>query len=35
MNLKNYKKDMEFLYELFLEILGMGLVMSEGETWRE
>ena len=34
-NLKNYKKDTEFSYEPFLEILGTGLVTSEGETWRE
>ncbi|CEG01432.1 Cytochrome P450, E-class, group I [Ostreococcus tauri] len=33
-NLKNYKKDTEFSYEPFLEILGTGLVTSEGETWR-
>ena len=34
-NLKNYKKDTEFSYNPFLEILGTGLVTSEGETWKE
>ena len=33
-NLKGYKKDTEFSYEPFLEILGTGLVTSEGETWK-
>jgi beta-ring hydroxylase len=33
-NIKNYGKDTEFAYNPFLDILGTGLVTSEGESWR-
>ena len=33
-NLKNYKKDTEFAYNPFLDVLGTGLVTSEGEMWK-
>jgi len=34
-NVKNYKKDTEFSYNPFLDVLGTGLVTAEGETWSE
>ena len=34
-NLKNYTKDTEFAYAPFLDILGTGLVTSNGEQWRK
>ena len=33
-NIKNYGKDTEFAYNPFLDILGTGLVTSEGESWK-